>query len=196
VLANASFADPGRSIVSSTPSWGNETAAWPFHPNESSTVRGDTHYYSDADCWDVSTYPRARFVTEHGVESWPSFLTLAPTLTGPGDYSYNASLPVSRQHHPPGQGLTTATVEMHWLWPGGTVPLTASSPGNTRYSRLTGHAARLAANHRRSQADAPRGKTVPIDALEQADWIAGMDSVSGGNASTYRDVLWMTQVCA
>lgn len=198
VLGNVSFADPARSIVSSTPSWGNETAAWPFHPNESSTVRGDMHYYSDADCWDVTTYPRARFVTEHGVESWPSLLTLAPTLTGPADFSFNASLPVSRQHHPPGQAEITAVVESHWLWPGANG--SARLHGwQARYNRLAGDAARLAAAHRASLSSgeaASPASTVPVDALRQVAWLGKMNAGvgAGDNASTYRDVLWMTQV--
>lgn len=198
VLANISFADPARSTVSSTPSWGNETAVLPFHPNESSTIRGDMHYYSDANCWDVSTYPRARFVTEHGVESWPSLLTLAPTLTGPADYSFNASLPVSRQHHPPGQAEITSVVESHWLWPGAN-EATPRSRWRARHSRLAGRAAQLAAEYRLKVStgfDGVSSKAVPVDAVQQAAWVANLDAGTegGDNASTYRDVLWMTQV--
>lgn len=200
VLSNITFADPARSIVSSTPSWGNETAEWPFHPNESSTLRGDMHYYSDDDCWDVSTLPRARFVTEHGVESWPSFLTLAPTLTGPGDFSFNASLPVSRQHHPPGQAEITAVVEQNWLWPDAT---RSKQHWRARHRRLSGVAEDLVIAFRatsESTADPTplafqSQYDIPVDAERQAAWLATIDAeTDGNNATAYRDVLWMTQV--
>ena len=156
------------------------------------------HYYSDADCWDVTTYPRARFVTEHGVESWPSLLTLAPTLTDPADFSFNASLPVSRQHHPPGQAEITAVVESHWLWPGENSSARLHL-WQARYNRLAGEAAHLAAAHRASLSSgfaASPASMVPVDALRQAAWLGEMNAGAGtgDNASTYRDVLWMTQV--
>jgi beta-mannosidase len=79
------------------------------------------HFYGQPDnystnCWDVSMYPRARFITEIGWESWPSFVTLGPMLS-PQDYGFNASVPVLRQQHPPGQAEITKRVHDNWRWP-------------------------------------------------------------------------------
>jgi uncharacterized membrane protein YgcG len=221
VLANISAADPWRPQVSSTPSWGNETAAAPFHPNESSVLRGDTHFYDmDADCWNISLYPRARFVTEHGWESWPSFLTVAPTLTGPWDYSFNATLPFSRNHHPPGQEEMTFQVTQNYVWP----TAETGAGGLGRYTRVRGRAAELAADHRGRSRLGGSGRgggggggggssggsgsgsgsgstgsgstpTWPADPLSPipVDALA-QASVLPANATLYRDELYLTQV--
>jgi len=119
IAGNLSAVDPSRVFLSSTPSQGNESAAAPLNQHSSVELRGDMHYYNldSPDCWNVSALPRARFITEHGWESWPSLLTLAPTLAGPQDYGFNASVPASRQMHPPGQGQITNNVESNWRWP-------------------------------------------------------------------------------
>jgi beta-mannosidase len=119
IAGNVSAFDPGRVFLSSTPSQGNETSAVPFNRQSSVELRGDMHFYTDAsDCWNVSlSYPRARYVTEHGFISYPSLLTLAPTLSGPADYGFNKSVPASRMQHPPGQAQITTCVESNWRWP-------------------------------------------------------------------------------
>ena len=125
IRGNLSVVDPARSAswISSTPSQGNETAAVPFNRHGSSVeLRGDVHYYGLADawntsCWDVAEHaPRARFVTESGWISWPSLLTMAPTLD-PGDYGFNSSVPGARVQHPPAQRECTHNVESNWRWP-------------------------------------------------------------------------------
>lgn len=48
---------------------------------------GDIHYYNySADCMDPATYPPAKFVSEWGVQSAPSFASVAP-YTAPPDWS-------------------------------------------------------------------------------------------------------------
>ena len=43
---------------------------------------------------------------------------MEPYLSTDGsDYSFNATVPVSRQQHPPGQMENTVYVESNWLWP-------------------------------------------------------------------------------
>lgn len=50
-----------------------------------------------------------------GWESYPSFLTMAPTLT-PEDYGFNASVPAARQQHPPGQSQIRHDVTSNWRY--------------------------------------------------------------------------------
>ena len=111
------------SWISSTPAQGNESAAVPFNRNGSSVpLRGDMHYYDMVDdfsinCWDAAEIaPRARFVTETGWISWPSFLTMAPTLD-PRDYGFNGSVAGARVEHPPAQRECTHQVNLNWRWP-------------------------------------------------------------------------------
>lgn len=44
----------------------------------SDTHYGDVHFYSYlTDCWNWRTFPRARFASEYGFQSWPSLSTLS-----------------------------------------------------------------------------------------------------------------------
>lgn len=125
IHGNLTAVDPARaaSWISSTPAQGNETATVPYNRNGSSVeLRGDVHYYGLADawntsCWDVAEHaPRARFVTETGWLSWPSLVTMAPTLD-PKDYGFNGSVAGSRVQHPTAQRECTHNVESNWRWP-------------------------------------------------------------------------------
>lgn len=72
--------DQSRPFLVSSPTNGVESeqegwvAANPYDP-----VYGDTHFYSYIlDCWDWRTFPRTRFASEYGFQSWPSFSALQP----------------------------------------------------------------------------------------------------------------------
>ena len=53
---------------------------------------GDGHYYNyGGDCLDTRIYPRAKFVSEFGFQSYPSFLT-AKEATAPQDWSYTSPM--------------------------------------------------------------------------------------------------------
>ena len=58
------------------------------------------HYYNYlTDCWDVTSFPRPRFTSEYGFQSFPSFETLAPVSDGAlGDWNFNSSFTAHRQH--------------------------------------------------------------------------------------------------
>lgn len=61
------------------------------------------HFYDYImDCWSVSGYPKPRFASEYGFQSYPSFETLSE-VSLPEDWTYNSRFMDHRQHH--GNGL-------------------------------------------------------------------------------------------
>lgn len=62
----------------SSPTNGVKTMAEGWISNEpNSNHYGDVHFYDySSDCWDWKVFPKARFVSEYGYQSWPSFSTL------------------------------------------------------------------------------------------------------------------------
>ncbi|XP_072031155.1 beta-mannosidase-like [Amphiura filiformis] len=113
-----------RPFVSSSPSNGLETekedwVAW----NPQDTHYGDVHYYNyGADCWDVSTFPKPRFASEYGYQSWASFETLAK-VSEKSDWSYSSNFSEHRQHHLLGNQEMTALAQKHFNLPSSTDPL-------------------------------------------------------------------------
>jgi len=108
-------------FVTSSPSRGPEseepyTQLW---GSAQSADFGDMHYYNyDADCSDIATLPRARFVSEFGFQSLPSLHTLAPVLdASQGDYGWNSSMMFYRQRHPQGNEQLRAQMALHFQLP-------------------------------------------------------------------------------
>lgn len=187
VLANVTAVDTSRIVLSTTPCAGNETAAQPFHPHMSSPWKGDMHFYmSFADLWNPMLYPRARFVTESGQESWPSFLGLV-NVTTPADWAFNGTVMVARQHHPPGQAAITDMVQRHWLWPNVT-----RTSALWRADRTSGRAAEAAMSYRAVAAPRTVDVAPRLDALDAAERAAAMPP----NATLLADQLWATQIAA
>ncbi|KAM6961248.1 beta-mannosidase [Aplochiton taeniatus] len=92
--------DSSRPFLVSSPTNGveSEREGWvavdPYDPHY-----GDTHFYSYIkDCWDWTTFPRTRFASEYGFQSWPSFATLQQVSTAE-DWSYGSRFSFHRQHH-------------------------------------------------------------------------------------------------
>ena len=57
------------------------------------------HYYNyENDCWNVDGYPKPRFASEYGFQSYPSFETLAE-VSLPKDWTINSAFMKNRQHH-------------------------------------------------------------------------------------------------
>ena len=53
---------------------------------------GDGHYYDyTGDCLDTRVYPRSKFVSEFGFQSYPSFGALK-NVTVPEDWSYTSAM--------------------------------------------------------------------------------------------------------
>ena len=77
--------------------WGNADIRGA--PNGSAGSWGDAHYYNyDADCEDPATYPAARFISEHGFQSFPSLRAYRP-VTEPADRHRDSPLMHYRQRH-------------------------------------------------------------------------------------------------
>ncbi|XP_061843640.1 beta-mannosidase [Nerophis lumbriciformis] len=116
--------DPSRPFLVSSPTNGAKSeregyvAADPYDPHY-----GDTHFYSYLhDCWHWPTFPRTRFASEYGFQSWPSFSTLQP-VSVPEDWSYGSSFSLHRQHHPDGNEQMLQQAAIHFHLPNSTDPL-------------------------------------------------------------------------
>ena len=117
VLANISALDGSRPLTGSSPSNGNETAAAPFAWDDQSEFYGDVHcYLYDVDNWDVTAFKRPRFMSEFGLQSWPSALTLAGVFP-PDQQKWGSDLMTNRNHHPQGQEQMIQQISMHFHLP-------------------------------------------------------------------------------
>ena len=116
VLANDAdgrpFVDssPSNELISSVPyvkRWG-DVQAWSW---------GDVHYYNyDADCEDPTSYPRTRFISEHGFQSFPSFRAYRK-VSQPDDWRRNSPLLLYRQRHQYGNEQVEKMIKMHYRVP-------------------------------------------------------------------------------
>uniref|UniRef100_A0A8C2ZS38 Beta-mannosidase n=3 Tax=Cyclopterus lumpus TaxID=8103 RepID=A0A8C2ZS38_CYCLU len=116
--------DQSRPFLVSSPSNGAESeqegwvASNPYDPHY-----GDTHFYSyTLDCWDWRTFPRTRFASEYGFQSWPSFSTLLP-VSIKEDWSYNSNFSSHRQHHEDGNLRMLLQAALHFNLPNATDPV-------------------------------------------------------------------------
>ncbi|XP_019953631.2 beta-mannosidase isoform X1 [Paralichthys olivaceus] len=116
--------DQSRPFLVSSPTNGaeSEREGWvaenPYDPHY-----GDTHFYSYlSDCWDWRTFPRTRFASEYGFQSWPSFSTLQP-VSVKEDWSYDSDFTSHRQHHEDGNQQMLQQAAVHFHLPNSTDPL-------------------------------------------------------------------------
>ncbi|XP_041827729.1 beta-mannosidase [Melanotaenia boesemani] len=116
--------DRSRPFLVSSPTNGAESeqegwvAANPYDPHY-----GDVHFYSYIqDCWDWRTFPRTRFASEYGFQSWPSFSTLQP-VSIKEDWSYESNFTSHRQHHEDGNQQMLLQAALHFNLPNSTDPL-------------------------------------------------------------------------
>ena len=116
----------GRPFVDSSPSSGLISAS-PYAKrwgDVQATSWGDAHYYNyNDDCEDVTTYPSARFVSEHGFQSFPS-LRAFRSVSDDADWSREGDLLAYRQRHPNGMEQVLAMVGRHFA-----VPPANATPG-------------------------------------------------------------------
>lgn len=116
--------DKSRPFLVSSPTNGpeSEQEGWvaenPYDPHY-----GDTHFYNyDHDCWDWKSFPRTRFTSEYGFQSWPSFSTLQP-VSAEEDWSYSSDFSSHRQHHEDGNQQMLQQAALHYHLPNSTDPL-------------------------------------------------------------------------
>ena len=113
--------DNSRPYISSSPSNGLESVQehW-IAKNPQDSLYGDTHYYNYASTpLDWTIYPRSRFGSEYGFQSYPSLQTLA-SVTESSDlvYPFNkSSLMEHRQHHPGGTQQIQSMIESYFNLP-------------------------------------------------------------------------------
>lgn len=114
----------GRAFVDSSPSNGlvsgtDETYVKRW--NNSGLIQyGDVHYYDySADCEDWTTYPKARFISEHGFQSFPSFDTYKSVLEEQ-DMNRDSDLLAYRQRHEDGNDQLLNMIEKHFSVPAAT----------------------------------------------------------------------------
>ncbi|KAI5108220.1 beta-mannosidase precursor, partial [Silurus meridionalis] len=81
---------------------------------------GDVHFYSYlTDCWDWRTFPRARFASEYGFQSWPSLSTLSKVSVST-DQDFSSEFSKHRQHHEFGNQQMLQQAMLHYILPNNT----------------------------------------------------------------------------
>ncbi|NWV80789.1 MANBA mannosidase, partial [Dasyornis broadbenti] len=110
--------DKSRPFVASSPTNGLESVkeGW-LSQDPYDTHYGDTHFYDyNNDCWNWTMYPRTRFASEYGFQSWPSFSTIEK-VSSPEDWSYTSNFSRHRQHHEGGNVQMLQEIGRHFKLP-------------------------------------------------------------------------------
>ncbi|XP_006872780.1 PREDICTED: beta-mannosidase [Chrysochloris asiatica] len=116
--------DKTRPFITSSPTNGAKSIAegW-VSDNPYDTHFGDVHYYNYiGDCWNWKNFPKARFVSEYGYQSWPSLSTLEK-VSSKNDWSFGSNFSVHRQHHAHGNDEMLYQAGLHFKLPYSTDPL-------------------------------------------------------------------------
>ncbi|KAG2466529.1 beta-mannosidase [Polypterus senegalus] len=116
--------DKSRPFLSSSPTNGQESIreGW-IATNPYDTNYGDTHFYNYTnDCWDWKKFPKPRFASEYGFQSWPSFSTLQK-ISIPEDWDFISSFTDHRQHHLKGNKEMIMQAYLHYSQPMSKDPL-------------------------------------------------------------------------
>lgn len=110
--------DDSRPYVVSSPSNGikSENDGY-ISQNPGDPLYGDVHYYNYiSDAWIGAETPIARFSSEYGFQSWPSFITMKD-VTVEEDWDRESPLMYHRQHHPLGQPELALQIGLHMNMP-------------------------------------------------------------------------------
>ena len=110
--------DPTRPFIVSSPTNGKESEAegW-IAKKPRSPLYGDVHYYNyTANCWDVDVFPKARFASEYGYQSYPSFEAIQ-NISIPEDLKWNSTLMFYRQHHQSGNQQIENMIKQNFKLP-------------------------------------------------------------------------------
>ncbi|XP_051772539.1 beta-mannosidase isoform X3 [Ctenopharyngodon idella] len=116
--------DSTRPFLVSSPTNGveSEKEGWvahdPYDPHY-----GDTHFYSYYnDCWNWTAFPRTRFASEYGFQSWPSLSTLSKVSVS-SDWDFSSNFSSHRQHHEDGNQQMLKQAELHYILPNSSDPV-------------------------------------------------------------------------
>ncbi|KAM6361433.1 beta-mannosidase isoform 4-T14 [Alca torda] len=116
--------DRSRPFIASSPTNGLESVkeGW-VSQNPYDTHYGDTHFYDySSDCWNWTVYPKTRFASEYGFQSWPSFSTIKK-VSSTEDWSYTSNFSLHRQHHENGSDQMLQQIGHHFKLPQSTDPV-------------------------------------------------------------------------
>ncbi|NXF96810.1 MANBA mannosidase, partial [Eubucco bourcierii] len=116
--------DRTRPFIASSPTNGLESVkeGW-VSQNPYDTHYGDTHFYDySSDCWNWTVYPKTRFASEYGFQSWPSFSTVEK-VSSAEDWSYTSNFSLHRQHHENGNEQMLQQIGHHFKLPQSTDPI-------------------------------------------------------------------------
>ncbi|KAM9477855.1 beta-mannosidase isoform 2-T2 [Clarias gariepinus] len=113
--------DSTRPFLVSSPTNGveSEKEGW-VAQDPYDTHYGDVHFYSyNTDCWDWKTFPRTRFASEYGFQSWPSMSTISKVSVNT-DWDFNSEFSRHRQHHESGNVQILQQASLHYVLPNNT----------------------------------------------------------------------------
>ena len=110
--------DKTRPFIVSSPSNGAESRqeGW-VAKDPGSSLYGDVHHYNyTANCWNAEVFPKPRFASEYGYQSYPSLESLKKVslLT---DLKWNGSLMYYRQHHQDGNKQIEELIKQNFKLP-------------------------------------------------------------------------------
>ena len=110
--------DKTRPFIVSSPSNGAESRqeGW-VAKDPGSSLYGDVHHYNyTANCWNAEVFPKPRFASEYGYQSYPSLESLKKVslLT---DLKWNSSLMYYRQHHQDGNKQIEELIKQNFKLP-------------------------------------------------------------------------------
>ncbi|GMH36679.1 hypothetical protein BSKO_04552 [Bryopsis sp. KO-2023] len=111
--------DPHVLYIDTSPSNGviSEDPYVKRYGNTNCIEYGDVHFYDYVnDGLSYSTFPKAKFVSEFGFQSFPSFEAYR-AVSSPEDWSYDSELSEFRQRHPNGNKELLSQLERHFTLP-------------------------------------------------------------------------------
>ncbi|PSC75824.1 molecular chaperone [Micractinium conductrix] len=154
---------PSNGILSTDPyakRWGDVASA----------AFGDVHYYNyAADALSPATYPPAKFVSEFGFMSLPSFAAYK-RVTEPGDWRLGAPMTAWRMRHAQGQEEMEGQMQLHFL----SAPLDVTAAADDTQLQEEGATAQQGA----AQGQAPAAEQPPRQAQQD-----------GGSPSSFAQLL-------
>ncbi|XP_014609878.1 PREDICTED: beta-mannosidase-like [Polistes canadensis] len=111
--------DTTRPFVVSSPSNGLHTKEYNYTgQNPYSNFYGDVHYYNYLiNGWDINQYPRSRFMSEYGFQSFPSIFTISKIINNINDLHTKSNIMNHRQHLPFGTEFMNLLISKNFLIP-------------------------------------------------------------------------------